>query len=577
MKAKPSKCKHLAMKLFGPRPGKYKPHTDASYSAFDAKLSINDQAIEFIGDHLFKFLGRKISSDLSESEQIRGVTASFKEYLDAVDNQPINGFMKLWLYQNYVLAFLAWPFTVYDFNLSVAKRLEVTANKYLKRWAGLPRPANTSILYRSRNMKGLRLTSVSLHYKKMQVLKAHTAKYSKDSNLRAVYDMRRCTDIKKVRKWTATTELEKVEGMVNFDKKFPGQSSRLGLGFGKKRDLKDPSAQHRRDLTNKLRVLDEEQRLVKVYNFAMQGKWTSWDDVMELDLSWKNLIYALPPKLTSFALNAIGLTLPTPDNLRIWGKQSDGRCTLCASPTCTLFHILCNCPYSLQNKRFTWRHDSVLRTLAPFLQDQINKQNESKERMNQSGFITFVREGSNPPRSSTKPQRNIDCILTGSSDWKLLVDYDDAQIVFPAIICATDNRPDVVIWSKESKRVIMIELTVPAEENIANAHHRKTVKYEALIASCLSQGWKTTFIAIEVGCKGFVGFSTVKCCKMLGMSKHSISRLVKLLSKVALRCSYLIYLSRKNREWKPIDLYIHLDKTHAVPLNADSAMFANVI
>ena len=122
----------------------------------------------------------------------------------------------------------------------------------------------------------------------------------------------------------------------------------------------------------------------------------------------------------------------------------------------------------------------------------------------------------------------------------------------------------------------MIELTVPAEENIAKAHYRKTVKYEALIASCLSQGWKTTFIAIEVGCKGFVGFSTVKCCKMLGMSKRSISQLVKLLSKVALRCSYLIYLSRKNREWKPIDLYIHLDKTSAVPLNADSTMFANV-
>ena len=79
--------------------------------------------------------------------------------------------------------------------------------------------------------------------------------------------------------------------------------------------------------------------------------------------------------------------------------------------------------------------------------------------MNQSGFITFVREGSNPPRSSMKSQRNIDYVLTGSSDWKLLVDYDDAQIVFPTIICATDDRPDVVIWSKESKRVIIIELT----------------------------------------------------------------------------------------------------------------------
>ena len=138
--------------------------------------------------------------------------------------------------------------------------------------------------------------------------------YQKDTDLRIVYDMQKCMDRKKVRKWTPTAELEKVEGMVSFDKKFSGgQSSRLGLGFIKKKQLKDPLAQHRRDITSKLRALDEEERLVKVYGLAMQGKWTSWDDVMELDLSWKNLIYALPPKLTSFALNAIGLTLPTPD------------------------------------------------------------------------------------------------------------------------------------------------------------------------------------------------------------------------------------------------------------------------
>lgn len=197
--------------------------------------------------------------------------------------------------------------------------------------------------------------------------------------------------------------------------------------------------------------------------------------------------------------------------------------------------------------------------------------------MNQSGFITFVREGSKATGSASRQRRNIDSIIVGSSDWKLLVNQDDTPIVFPVNICATAERPDIVIWSKESKRVIIIELTVPAEENVADAHYRKTIKYESLVASCLSQGWKTTFLAIEVGCKGFVGFSIVKCCKVMGMSKRDTSRLTKLLSRVALRCSYLIYLSRNNREWKPIDLHITLEKMPVVSLNPDNAIFASVI
>jgi len=124
MKAKPAKCKHLAMKLFGPNPGKYQAYSDSRYSAFDAKLSINGQPIEFIGNNLFKFLGRKIKFNLSESEQINEIQQNFDRDMKKVDQEPINGFMKLWLYQDYVIAFLSWPFMVYDLNLFLAKHLE---------------------------------------------------------------------------------------------------------------------------------------------------------------------------------------------------------------------------------------------------------------------------------------------------------------------------------------------------------------------------------------------------------------------------------------------------------------------
>ena len=102
----------------------------------------------------------------------------------------------------------------------------------------------------------------------MQVLKAHTAKHSKDSDIRAVYDRIRSSDAEKIRVWKPSKELEKLESIVDFDNKYAGQSSKSGLGFIRKKILRDPKAQHRKDLTSKLSSLDEQERLVNIYTFA---------------------------------------------------------------------------------------------------------------------------------------------------------------------------------------------------------------------------------------------------------------------------------------------------------------------
>ncbi len=51
-----------------------------------------------------------------------------------------------------------------------------------------------------------------------------------------------------------------------------------------------------------------------------------------------------------------------------------------------------------------------------------------------------------------------------ANDWELQVDFEGSMCTFPALINGTDQRPDVVIYSVASHVVIMIELTVPAEE-----------------------------------------------------------------------------------------------------------------
>ena len=112
----------------------------------------------------------------------------------------------------------------------------------------------------------------------------------------------------------------------------------------------------------------------------MQGSWTNWENIMNQDLTWKSLLYGYSPNLLSFALNSVQLTLPTPDNLKRWGKNVSGKCELCNSIKCTLQHILTGCKKALQERRYTWRHDSILTEIGSTIKEEIKGFNERPEK-----------------------------------------------------------------------------------------------------------------------------------------------------------------------------------------------------
>src|SRR3954469_11291974 len=109
-----------------------------------------------------------------------------------------------------------------------------------------------------------------------------------------------------------------------------------------------------------------------------QGVWTHWSDVRPFDLSWKNLIYGPGPRVIAFVLNAQINSVKTPDMLKLWGLIPKATCPLCSHPQCTLHHILVNCPFALNQGRYTWRHDSVLANLEPALSKLITDSNKKK-------------------------------------------------------------------------------------------------------------------------------------------------------------------------------------------------------
>jgi hypothetical protein len=98
------------------------------------------------------------------------------------------------------------------------------------------------------------------------------------------------------------------------------------------------------------------------------------------------------------------------------------------------------------------------------------------------------------------------------------------------------------------KIVILIELTVPAEHNIAKAQERKTMKYLELTHDIECNGFDVHLFTFEVGSLGFCDTTVNYLCKELGMLAQK-KELCNRMTTMALRGSYGIWLCRAEKEW----------------------------
>jgi len=78
------------------------------------------------------------------------------------------------------------------------------------------------------------------------------------------------------------------------------------------------------------------------------------------------------------------------------------------------------------------------------------------------------------PTSNAKKQG----ILQQASDWTLQADLDK-KLQFPDIV-QTSLRPDIVIQSTATKRLVIVELTLPWEERSQGAYELIKAKYTYL-------------------------------------------------------------------------------------------------
>ena len=585
MAAKPKKCVSTAYRQFkrGAKPFKsFQPLTDTVYAPYDPLLTISNKPIRHILDPTnnddfkskhFKFVGRWISIHLHELDVQLHVKKHFCRLMDIIDKDTTNGMIKLWMYQHGVLSNIAWPFLVQDLPLSLALELDAITHRHLKKWAGLYRQADLGTLYRSRNRFGLGLTKLSTHFKKMGLVKCMLLKNSADSNVRALYRARAKREAEFRVEWRATKLTHKVENLATHKIRFAGQTDSTALG-NKKYNPYPSITELRKVCSTVVSEPDSEIMFSHACTLEMQGVWTTWfEHTNPLDFSWKTLIFGPGKRIISFLLNATINSLPSKFLLNLIGATEDAKCNICNYAPCHTSHILAGCPQALRTKRYTWRHDSVLLTLSYELEKRIAIHNEK--------FITpvyqppktisssFVKPGTTTlPSVNGKrpPNRNL---LAGANDWQLLIDFEHQKMVFPPEICSTNQRPDIVIWSHSRRVVLLVELTVPADENIEAAQIRKTARYLELadLAKSINY-WDSKIITIEAGARGFVAKTTNSFLRSIGFPPKETSSICKSISLIVARCSHYIFMHRDNMTWRKCPL-LKPYKTEDHTINGD--------
>ncbi|XP_028292553.1 uncharacterized protein LOC114455485 [Gouania willdenowi] len=521
MSFKPAKSRSLVLKK-GKVTGKF-------------SFSLGTTKIPSLTEKPGKSLGKVFNCSLRDADSTQSTNQELETWLAAVDKSGLPGKFKAWIYQHGILPRILWPLLVYDFPISTVEGFEMRVSRFLRRWLGLPRSLSSIALYGKSNKLKLPMSSLSEEF--MVTRSRELLQYRESSDPKVA---QAGIEVRTGRKWRAAVAVDVAESRVR-QRVLVGKvaQGRAGLGSGRTHFNKAKKRERRALILEEVRAGLEEKRASQMVGMRQQGAWMRWEQALERKITWTELWKAEPHRI-KFLIQAVYDVLPSPSNLCIWGKAETPACPLCQRRG-TLEHILSCCSKALGEGRYRWRHDQVLKAIANSICCGIS---HSKSLRPVKKSITFVRAGE---KVVVTTQNTSPGLLATARDWVLKVDLGK-QLKFPEEVAKTTLRPDIVITSVATKQVVLLELTVPWEDRMEEAHERKRAKYSELVEECRSNGWRARCQPIEVGCRGFAGQSLCRAYKMLGIAGASQRKAIKLATDAAEVASRWLWI-RRGEEW----------------------------
>lgn len=489
-----------------------------------------------------KSLGRQYDTTLKDKNASKDTEEMLSNGLGAIRKSGLIGKFMIWCLQFMLIPKLLWPLLIYDIPVSTVERMEAKINKFTRKWLGVP-PSLTSVALYGKNTK-LRLPFKSLveEYKAGKARLLCMLQDSPDEFVRSTEPT-----LKTGRKWNVKKKVEASKEALKL-KEIIGhtQSNRAGLGLTSRKLYSKAHAKERRNMIiDEIRGEEEQGRLQKAVQQSQQGQWTSWENALQRSLSW-NDIWHMAPLRISFIIRAVYDVLPTNSNMFKWNMAEDPNCALCGKRQ-TLEHVLSSCSKALALGRYTWRHNRVLNELASAVTDAVCKANSRLEADAPRGFagVRFVSAGYADQLDSRHADQPSGTILSSAVDWEMAADLPGCR-KYPTAIIKTGKRPDIVLSSKTTNQVVMIELTVPFESRLEESHFFKESKYRDLAGELRKEGMIARVFAVEVGARGLLSASVYDLLKALGINGKRRTRALKGLAESAEKASNWIWQERNS-------------------------------
>ena len=157
------------------------------------------------------------------------------------------------------------------------------------------------------------------------------------------------------------------------------------------------------------------------------------EEEQQRNMDWQSMMKCLPRAVLAFAARATSNSLPSPDNIARWRKVVSPRCPLCDMVPRTLSHLLSNCPTSLQQGRYDYRHDGILNYLYSIM------------------------------RKIRKEQVEVYCDLEGSRVNGLTI---------PPDILTTASKPDLILVDRTATPTRVAQCKHPAHSCVVGCKER---------------------------------------------------------------------------------------------------------
>ena len=407
MAVKVSKCHSFGICKKGTSSVQYKP-----------KLYINNLLIPPVEtDDCFTYLGRHFDFKMRSNKHKEAAVNTINELFTTIDRLPLHPRNKLLLYKRSVLSKISWHLTVADLPITwVKNNIDNIASKFIRSWLEIPISGTLDIVLLTKSKFGLGLILPSARFTQCQVTFRNSLKKSSNANIRKIH---------------AYTSKDR---NVQYDQNVSTKEALKRIRSMKEDRIKGE--------------LQTQSLVIKsILDYALSSHTKTWSNVLS----------KLPINIYSFVNRYLNNTLANGSNAVKWGLSNNSACTLCTN-TQTLGHVIGGCSVALEERRYNWRHDSILLVTA-------------------------------------------NCL----SKIKELSIYCDIELFpSPSIITGEDKRPDIVI--RKGKSLYILELTVGFETNIEKNSNRKNDSYKNKISE-LSSMYNIKFINLSMGAIGIIGKS----------------------------------------------------------------------